>query len=110
MFWQRKIGYLTEFTGEIGHYRQIILISYFPPSQHFGARKDVNSRRGLAQEPIVLIELVLATSLKLYRWNRLGMVEAIDRATATQDWSHIFQLAQTDIGREVDRELLCWRI
>ena len=109
MFWQRKTSYLREFTGEIRHYRQIIIISYFPPSQHFGARKDVNSR-GIIQQPIVLIELVLATSSKLYRWNRSGMIEAIDQATITQDWSHIFGLAQTDIQREVERKLLHWWI
>jgi hypothetical protein len=109
MFWQSQAQQLSELELDLGYYRQSIVISYFPPTGYFGIRKDVNSR-GLAQDLIVVIELVLPTSRKLYRWNRSGMVEVIDRATATQDWEPIFRRVLGDMNREIDRKLLNWRI
>jgi hypothetical protein len=109
MFWQSQARQLSELDIDLRYYRESIIISYLPPTQYFGIRKDVNFR-GLAQDLIVVLELVLPTSRKLYRWNRSGMIEAIDRATATQDWEPIFQRVLGDINREIDRKLLNWRI
>jgi hypothetical protein len=110
MFWQSRARQLSELEIDLRYYRESIIISYFPPTQYFGIRKDVNAHGLVQRECIVVLELVLPTSLKLYRWKRSGMIEAIDRATATQDWEPIFQRVLGDMNQEIDLKLLNWRI
>jgi hypothetical protein len=95
MFWQSQAQQLSELEIDLGYYRQSIVISYFPPTGYFGIRKDVNSR-GLAQDSIVVLELVLPTSRKLYRWNRSGMVEAITSGRLRQRSSYSYPGLGTD--------------
>lgn len=106
MFGQRrKTRYLTEFKSDPRYYRDVIVITYLPPSRAFGIRKDINPE-GAIETPIVLIEIVLPTRSKFYRCQRVGIIETIDRTTASQDWIPFFQQICGDLYREVDRELL----
>ena len=106
MFGQRrKTRYLTEFKSDPRYYRDVIVITYLLPSRAFGIRKDINPE-GAIETPIVLIEIVLPTSSKFYRCQRAGIIETIDRTTASQEWIPFFQQICGDLYREVDRELL----
>jgi hypothetical protein len=102
MFWQSQAQQLSELELDLGYYRQSIVISYFPPTGYFGIRKDVNSR-GLAQDSIVVLELVLPTSKKLYRWNRSGMVEAITSGRLRQRSSYGYPRLGTDFPANFGR-------
>ena len=108
MFGQRrKTRYLTEFKSDLRYYRDVIVISYLPPSRAFGIRRDINPE-GAIETPIVLIEVILSTSSKFYRCQRVGIIETIDRTTASQEWVPFFQQMCGDLYREIDRDLLSW--
>jgi hypothetical protein len=113
MFGQRrKTRYLTEFKSDIRYYREVIVISYLPPSRAFGIRRDINPD-GAIETPIVLVEIVLPTCSRFYRCQRVGILEAIDRTVASQNWVNwvpVFEQICGDLYREVDRDLLHWRI
>jgi len=108
MFGQhRKTRNLREFKSDPRYYRDVIVITYFPPSRAFGIRRDITPE-GASETPIVLIEIVLPTSSQLYRCHRVGIIETIDRTTASQEWIPFFQQICSDLYREVDQELLHW--
>jgi hypothetical protein len=108
MFGQRnKTRYLTEFRSDPRYYRDVIVITYLPPTSAFGIRRDINPE-GAIETPIVLIEIVLPTSSKFYRCQRAGIIETIDRTTASQEWIPFFERICSDLYREVDRDLLSW--
>jgi hypothetical protein len=108
MFGQRnKTRYLTEFRSDPRYYRNVIVITYLPPTSAFGIRKDINLE-GAIETPIVLIEIVLPTSSKFYRCHRVGIIETIERTTASQQWVPFFEQICGDLYREVDRELRIW--
>jgi hypothetical protein len=109
MFGQRKTKYLTEFKSDPRYYRELVVISYLPPSRAFGIRRDINPE-GVAETPIVLVEILMPTVSRFYRCQRVGILEEIDRVTASQDWVPFFQQICGYLYREVDRDLLHWRI
>ena len=110
MFGQRrKTRYLTEFNSDPRYYREVIVISHVPPSRAFGIRRDINPE-GAIETPIVLIEILMPTCSRLYRCHQVGIMEAIDRTTASQKWVPFFQQICGDLYREVDRDLLQWQI
>lgn len=111
MFWRSKKQqqFLSKFTGEIGYYSQAVIISYFPPSHCFEIRGETNDR-GVIEEPIVLLELVLPNNCKYYRWQRSSIITEIEYAGINQKWEPIFQRVYTDMLGEIDKKLLNWRI
>ena len=109
MFWKRRKQVLQEFKTNIGFYSQLYIISYLPPSQCFSIREEVNSK-GAIQDPIVLLEIILHSSSRMYRWRRLGIVEQIQLADKKQEWEPIFLQIFKDMKGELDRELLNWKI
>jgi hypothetical protein len=110
MFWKRsRKQFLQEFKTSTGFYSQTYIISYLPPSQCFNIREEVNSK-GAIEDPIVLLEIILHSSSRLYRWRRLGIVEQIQLADKKQEWEPIFLQIFKDMKGELDRELLNWKI
>jgi hypothetical protein len=109
MFWNRRKQVFQEFKTNLAFYSHAYIISYLPPSKCFGIREEVNSQ-GAIEAQIVLLEIVLLSSCKLYRWQRSGIVEAIERTSINQEWGGIFHQIYTDMNGEIDRELLNWRI
>jgi hypothetical protein len=109
MFWKRRKQVFQEFKTNLAFYSHAYIISYFPPSQCFGIREEVNSQ-GAIEAPVVLLEIVLPSSCKLYRWNRSGMIEEVERANISQEWESIFQQIYNDMTGEIDRPLWNWRI
>ena len=110
MFWQRQqTKFLKEFGAHLKLYQRVYVISYLPPSQAFGIREELNNRAPI-EKPLVLLEIEMPASCKLYRWQRAGVVEAIERANLEQQWQPIFQQIDRDMRRELDRRLINWRI
>ena len=109
MFWKRRKQVLQEFKTNIGFYSQLYIISYLPPSQCFSIREEVNSK-GAIQDPIVLLEIILHSSSRFYRWRKLGIVEQIQLADKKQEWEPIFLQIFKDMKEERDRKLLNWKI
>lgn len=109
MFGQRKKQVFQEFKTNLAFYSHAYIISYFPPSQSFGIREEFNSQ-GAILTSIVLLEIVLPSSCKLYRWHRAGMIEDVERANIAHSWAPIFQQIYSDMTGEIDRELWNWKI
>ena len=109
MFWKHKKQVLREFKTNTGFYSHVYIISYFPPSQCFSIREDVNAQ-GAIEAPIVLLEILLHSSSQLYRWQRSGIIEQIEIASRKQQWEPIFLQIFKDMNGELDRKLLNWRI
>lgn len=85
------------------------IISYLPPSQCFGIREEVNSK-GAIETPIVLLEILLYSSSKLYRWQRSDAIERIQLANDKQQWEPVFLQIFKDMNGELERSLLNWKI
>ena len=109
MFWKHKKQVLREFKTNTGFYSHVYIISYLPPSQCFGIREDVNTQ-GAIEDPIVLLEIILHSSSRLYRWRRSGIIEQIEIASRRQQWEPIFLQIFKDMNGELDRKLLNWKI
>jgi hypothetical protein len=110
MFWQRQqTRVLKEFGAHIELYQKAYVISYLPLSQAFGIREEINNRAPI-EMPIVLLEIEMPTSFKLYRWQRAGIVEAIERTKIEQQWHQIFYQIDRDMRREIDKKLIKWTI
>jgi hypothetical protein len=109
MFWKHKKQVLQEFKTNTGFYSHIYIISYRPPSQYFGFTEEVNSR-GAIQDPIVLLEIILHLSSRLYRWRRLGIIEQSEITSMKQQWEAIFLAIFKDMKGELDLKLLNWKI
>jgi hypothetical protein len=126
MFWQRQQPkVLKEFGAHIELYQKAYVISCLPPSQAFGISKEINNRAPIvmpfAKRPlwgIVLLKIEMPTSFKLYRWQRAGIIEAIDSARRTlcerakieQQWEPIFYQLDWDMHREIDKKFIKWSI
>jgi hypothetical protein len=104
-----RYRYLSDFKSDPRYYREVIVISYLPPTSAFGIRRDINPE-GTIETPIVLIEILMPTCSRFYRCQRVGILEAIDRTTASQKWIPFFEQICGDLYREVDRDLLHWGI
>lgn len=110
MFWQQQQPkVLKEFGAHIELYPKAYVISYLPPSQAFGIREEINNRAPI-EIPIVLLEIEMPTTFKLYRWQRAGIIEAIERAKIEQRWEPIFYQLDRDMCREIDKKLIKWSI
>ena len=111
MFWLRKKQqqFLSEFTVDFRYYSQVIIISYLPPSHCFEIRSEINDR-GVVEDPIVLLEIVMPNNCKYYRWQRSSIITEIKYASINQEWEPIFRRVYTDMLREIDKKLLNWRI
>jgi len=108
MFWNRKQKVFQEFRSNIGFYPHAYVISYFPPSQSFTIREEVNFK-SVCEMRIVLLEIVLPSSCKLYRCQDEGIIKDIECASIAQEWESIFQRIHADINREIDRKFLNWK-
>ncbi len=104
-----RTQFLEEFKSNKGFYSRIHIISYLPPSNCFEISEEVN-HQGVVTDPIVLLEIILHSSTKLYRWRRTEMVERAMRASGDQDWEPILQLMLKDMTREISKEIMNWRI
>jgi hypothetical protein len=76
---RRQTKFLKEFGAQIELYQIVHIISYLPSSQMIGAWEK-NHDRAPIEVPIVLLEVELPKSLRRYRWQRPGMLEAVERA------------------------------
>ena len=59
---------------------------------------------------IVLLEIVLLLSCKLYRWQRSGVLAEIERTSINQEWEPIFHQIYADMNGKIDRKPLNWSI
>jgi hypothetical protein len=109
MFWNRRKQVFQEFKTNLAFYSHAYIISYLPPSKCFGIREEVNIQ-GAIEKPLVLLEIVLPLSCKLYRWQRSGIIIEIERSSISQEWEQIFQQIYIDMYREIDRTVLNWKI
>ena len=110
MFGKRyRKQFLQEFKSNKGFYSRIHIISYLPPSNCFEISEEVNPQ-GVVADPVVLLEIILHSSTKLYRWRRTEMVERATCASGDRDWEPILQLMLKDMTGEIGREIVNWRI
>jgi hypothetical protein len=109
MFWKRQPQVLQEFKTNTGFYAHIYIISYLPPSDCFEVREEINPQGAIA-DPIVLLEVILQSSSRLYRWRRSGIVEQAKLADTRRQWEPILAQVFRDMKTELDRKLLNWKI
>jgi hypothetical protein len=89
---------LKEFGAHIELFQKAYVISYLPPSQAFRIREEINNRAPI-EMPIVLLKIEMPVSLKLYRWQRVGIIEEIERTKIEQQWHQIFYQLDSPKGR-----------
>jgi hypothetical protein len=110
MFWQRRqTQFLKEFGAHIELYQIVHVLSYLPLSQTIGAWEE-NRDRAPIEVPIVLLEVEMPKSFKRYRWQRPGMLEAVERAETDEEWQLIFNRIERDLRRELDKKIIEWTI
>jgi hypothetical protein len=71
---------------------------------------EENRDRAPIEVPIVLLEVELPKSFRRYRWQRPGMLEAVECAKTNKEWQLIFSRIDHDMRKELDKKIIEWTI